>query len=107
MIIRRCKGVLYQLAQKRLGWHNGWPLQTETVGFFIGNVHHNLKRVSGFDLCLKVSERRRKLSVLQFYLDKEPRFTIPYHKKIDFAFLLIAEVAQFELAKSKVGPSFY
>lgn len=49
---------------------------SKTISLLIVKIDHNLKCVIGFDLRLKVSERRGKLSVLQFDLDEKPRLPI-------------------------------
>ena len=62
--------------------------------------------MGGLGLRLKVGEGRRQARFTQLDLDQEPRPAVFHHHKIHFAFLLVAQIAQLEVAKSKIRPAF-
>jgi hypothetical protein len=79
-----------------------------------------LKGVGRLGLRLKVGKRRRQARFTHLDLDQEPRpavfgsvliavlghYPVFHHHKIHFAFVLVAQIAQLEVAKSKIRPAF-
>jgi len=71
-----------------------------------GKAHHQLKGVGRLGLRFKVGEGRRQARFTQPDLDQEPRHAVFHHHKIHFAFLLVAQIAQLEVANPRsVQPS--
>ena len=104
----RCSHMLTQRSWLRSGLDRnyGWPMETKTIGGLIPEVYNQLKGVGGLRLRLKMSKGRREACFAQLDLHEEPRLAVFDHQKVHFALLLIAHVAQLEIAKPRfVEPS--
>jgi len=82
-------------------------MNRKTVSWLIGKTHYDLEGMRCFRLRLKVGKRRREARFTELHLHKEPRFAVPHHQKIHFAFLFVSQITQFEIAKPKISPAFH
>ena len=92
--------MLQQLAQESLRRDYDGAVDAKAVGLLIGKIHDQLKGVLGVGLSLEISERRRQRFVAHLHLHQEPRLSIFDYEEVHFTFLLVAQVPQFEIAKS-------
>ena len=78
----------------------------KAVGGDVGGVEDDLEGMGGAGEALEVGEGGREPVFGGLGFGEEPGGAVADNEKIDFAFLLVAEVEQLEGAQSQVGPAF-
>ena len=77
----------------------------EAIGIHVIGIEHDLQRVGRLGLLLEVSQGAAELLIGLLGLDQDPRFAIADDEEVDFAFLLVPQVAEPEFSQSQVRPT--
>ena len=96
-----------ELAQERLSGHHNWPVNAKTVNLLVGKIHHHLEGMGCLGLLLEIDERGRESDITHLDFHKKLRLAISHYQKVHFALLLISEIAQFKVSKSKISPALH